>query len=122
MSLRDFYQPAHACDVDHVRSEPGFILRSLVEQFQESHGREVYGERVYGKQRRPFFEGFVVEEILAYFFCLFGSCWRWLVKFRGGRAGLTSTVTKQSTIKINSLETAQILTCSRGYATSLRHS
>lgn len=96
MSLRDFYQPAHACDVDHVRSEPGFILRSLVEQFQESHGREVYGERVYGKQRRPFFEGFVVEEILAYFFSLFGSCWRWLVKFRGGRAGLTSTVTKQS--------------------------
>ena len=98
MSLRDFDQPTYARDIDHVRSEPGFILRPPVEQFQESHSHEVYGERVDGKQRRPFFERFVVEEIPGDFFCLFGSCWRRFVELRGGRAALTSAVTKQSRI------------------------
>lgn len=48
MSLRDFNQPTYTRDVDHIRSVSGYILRSLVEQFQESHSHEVDGERVDG--------------------------------------------------------------------------
>ena len=73
MSLRKLDQSTYARDVDHVRSESGFILRSIGEQPQESYGHKVCGERVDGIQRRPFFEGLVVEEILADLFCSLGS-------------------------------------------------
>lgn len=99
VSLRNFSQSTYTRDVDHIRSESGSILRSLVEQFQESHSHKVDGERVDGIQRRPFFKGFVVEEVLADFFRLFGSCGRRVVELRGAGAGLTGAVTEQSTIK-----------------------
>jgi len=94
MSLRNLDQSTYTGNIDHVRTESGFILGSFVEQFQESHGHEVYGERVDGKQRRPFLKGLVVEQILADFFRFFGGCWRWSVEFRGRRATLTSAATK----------------------------